>query len=35
VVLLYWRGREFLHIPDAPSSGLFRPPRQSLFDPAI
>ena len=35
VVLLYWRGREFLHIPDAPSSGLFRPPRQSQFDTAI
>jgi len=30
VVLLYWRGRDFLHIPDAPSSGLFRPPRRFL-----
>ena len=29
LVSLYWRGREFLHIPDAPSSGLFRPPRHS------
>ena len=35
VVLLYWRGREFLHIPDAPSSGLFRPPRHFQIDTAI
>lgn len=28
VLLQYWRGREFVHVPDAPSSGLFRPPRQ-------
>ena len=34
VVLLYWRGRDFHHIPDAPSSGLFRPPRHFLFDTA-
>lgn len=35
VLLLYWRGREFICIPSAPSSGLFRPPRQPLFDSAI
>ena len=29
VLVLDWRGREFVHIPEAPSSGLFRPPRQS------
>lgn len=28
VLLLHWRRGEFLQIPDAPSSGLFRPPRQ-------
>ena len=35
VVLLYWRGQEFQHIPDAPSSGLFRPPRHFLINIAI
>ena len=29
VLVLDWRGREYIHIPEAPSSGLFRPPRQS------
>ena len=29
VLVLDWRSREFIHIPEAPSSGLFRPPRQS------
>ena len=31
----YLRGREFQHIPDAPSAGLFRPPRHFQFDTAI
>ena len=35
LVLGYLRGRDFLHIPDAPSAGLFRPPRHFQFDTAI
>ena len=31
VLLLYWEGREFFHIPDAPFSSLFRPPRHILL----
>ena len=35
VILLYWRGREFIHFPEVPSSGVFHPPRQPQLDSAI
>ena len=35
VILLYWRGRESIYFPEVPSSGVFHPPRQPLFDSAI
>ena len=35
VALLCWRCREFLRIPGAPCSGLFRPPRQPVLNSTI